>query len=178
MASKVFKRNYSVFYYSHDKISQCSIILHGWQVKRPLSLLLTVGVGFINRTFLNFLSGHESLEFIWNSKHSKSSKKHLLNEKFILLEKQISSILWTFFYRPIQVMSFFYCSLSGLVLDTSSIVVGALCVLYHFNDKRLRSLSSFNFYTIYEKTFCNICADNFVIGINSHCHSFNLFSHY
>lgn len=97
MASKVFKRNYSVLYYPHDKISQCSIILHGWQVKRTLSLLLTAGVGFISRTFLNFLSGHESLDFIWNSKHSKSSKKHLLDKKFILLEKQISSILWTFF---------------------------------------------------------------------------------
>ena len=96
MASKLFKRNYSVFYYSHEKISQWLIILHGWQVKRPLSVSLTVGVGFISRTFLNFLSGHESLDFIWNSKHSKSSKKHLL-KKFILLEKQISSILWTFF---------------------------------------------------------------------------------
>ena len=107
MASKLFERNYSMFYYSHEKISQWLIILHGWQVKRPLSVSLTVGVGFISRTFLNFLSGHESLDFIWNSKHSKSSKKHALVKKFILLEKQISSILWTFFYRPIQVMSFF-----------------------------------------------------------------------
>lgn len=158
MASKVFKRNYSVFYYSHDKISQWLIILHGWQVKRPLSLLLTVGVGFINRTFLNFLSGHESLDFIWTSKHSKSSKKYLLNKKFILLEKQISSILWTFFLSSNTGNAIFLL----LIIWT--------CVGYKLNCpwcprctvplqwQALRSLSGFNFYTMYEKTFCNICA--------------------
>lgn len=106
MASKLFKRNYSVFYYSHEKISQWLIILHGWQVKRPLSVSLTVGVGFISRTFLNILSGHESLYFIWNSKHSKSSKKHLLKNSSCYKSKY-RLFFGLFFYRPIQVMSFF-----------------------------------------------------------------------